>query len=107
MAYENETKTEKSRRRSSPTCVKSPLIRRVVNREMCTSGRDLRKRANRPTPRTDFHNISKKFKTLMRNGGQTIVRGGSTGQLSGGRKSISRTSRHSGAARASGGLKYP
>ncbi|KAL2468112.1 Glycosyltransferase [Forsythia ovata] len=33
--------------------------------------------------------------------------GGGTGQLSGGRKSISRTSRHSGAARASGGLKYP
>ncbi|KAL2548559.1 Uncharacterized protein Fot_10089 [Forsythia ovata] len=32
--------------------------------------------------------------------------GGGTGQLSGGRKSISRTSRHSGAARASGGLKY-
>ncbi|KAL2522014.1 uncharacterized protein Fot_25937 [Forsythia ovata] len=35
------------------------------------------------------------------------AQGGGTGQLSGGRKSISRTSRHSGAARASGGLKYP
>ncbi|KAL2503145.1 Uncharacterized protein Fot_36993 [Forsythia ovata] len=33
--------------------------------------------------------------------------GGGTGQLSGGRKLISRTSHHSGAARASGGLKYP
>ncbi|KAL2550474.1 Uncharacterized protein Fot_12004 [Forsythia ovata] len=32
--------------------------------------------------------------------------GGGTGQLSGGRKSISRTSRHGGAARAFGGLKY-
>ncbi|KAL2554068.1 Uncharacterized protein Fot_07687 [Forsythia ovata] len=48
----------KSRRRNSTTCVRDPLTRRVVNRGMCTSGRDLRERANKPTPRTDSHNIS-------------------------------------------------
>ncbi|KAL2488512.1 Uncharacterized protein Fot_41804 [Forsythia ovata] len=42
-----------------------------------------------------------------RNKFQVNDNGGGTGQLSGGRKSISRTSRHGGAARASGGLKYP
>ncbi|KAL2514994.1 putative carboxylesterase 8 [Forsythia ovata] len=40
----------KSRRRNPPTCIRGPLTRRVVNRGMCTSGRDLRERANRPTP---------------------------------------------------------
>ncbi|KAL2544244.1 Uncharacterized protein Fot_13477 [Forsythia ovata] len=45
----------------SPTRVIDPLIRQVVNRGMCTSGRDLKKRANRPTPKTDPHNISVKI----------------------------------------------
>ncbi|KAL2496261.1 Uncharacterized protein Fot_40018 [Forsythia ovata] len=40
-------------------------------------------------------------------GGGLFKMGGGTGQLSGGRKSISRTSRRGEAARASGGLKYP
>ncbi|KAL2559630.1 hypothetical protein Fot_04369 [Forsythia ovata] len=44
-----------------PTCVRGPLTRRIVNRGMCTSGRDLRKRANRPTHRTDPNNISVKI----------------------------------------------
>ncbi|KAL2472581.1 Uncharacterized protein Fot_48317 [Forsythia ovata] len=43
------------------TCVRGLLTRRVVNRGMCTSGRDLREIANRPTPRTDPHNISVKI----------------------------------------------
>ncbi|KAL2496459.1 Replication factor-A C terminal domain-containing protein [Forsythia ovata] len=42
------------------TCVRDSLTRRVVNRGMCTSGRDLRERANMPTPRTDLYNISVK-----------------------------------------------
>ncbi|KAL2459081.1 uncharacterized protein Fot_55099 [Forsythia ovata] len=45
--------------------------------------------------------LNKKKKIFSKN------TGGGTGQLSGGRKSISRTSSHSGAARAFGGLKYP
>ncbi|KAL2529470.1 Uncharacterized protein Fot_22071 [Forsythia ovata] len=48
----------KSRRRNSLTCVRGPLTRRVVNRAMCMSSRDLRERANRPTPWTDPRKIS-------------------------------------------------
>ncbi|KAL2516410.1 Uncharacterized protein Fot_30381 [Forsythia ovata] len=44
-----------------PTCIRGLLTRRVVNRGMCTSGRDLKERANRPTSRTDLHNISVKI----------------------------------------------
>ncbi|KAL2500421.1 hypothetical protein Fot_34269 [Forsythia ovata] len=43
------------------TCVRGPLTRRVVNRGMCASGRDLKEKANMPTPRTDPHNISVKI----------------------------------------------
>ncbi|KAL2546175.1 Uncharacterized protein Fot_15408 [Forsythia ovata] len=34
------------------TCVRGSLTSQVINRGMYTSGRDLRERANRPTPRT-------------------------------------------------------
>ncbi|KAL2548406.1 Uncharacterized protein Fot_09936 [Forsythia ovata] len=52
---------EKVPKAKPSTCVRSSLIRWVVNRVMCTSGRDLKERANRPTPKTDSHNISVKI----------------------------------------------
>ncbi|KAL2549217.1 Uncharacterized protein Fot_10747 [Forsythia ovata] len=44
-----EIDSEKVSNAKSPTCVRDSLTRRVVNRGMCTSGRDLKERANMPT----------------------------------------------------------
>ncbi|KAL2516087.1 hypothetical protein Fot_30058 [Forsythia ovata] len=52
---------EKVSKVKPPTCIRGSLIKWIVNRGMCTSGRNLRERANKPTSRTDPHNISVKI----------------------------------------------